>query len=1025
MEESIDCPNWVGNFEDLEKWLSGYEMNHFDPGNAVINRLSPVEPQDVFSRSISEFSAILNPKGQATANITFEYIVNDPSEINTFYKDAEKRKTSFISKTFKKEIILVNSGEEEFTPRDGKVKLILKFKSENGKLTLVVKNLTEVSEYKKDEYFDMRIFELVNTAYNLKINIIAKEGFSTLPSKLTDISYHAKTEVFCKPYNTGYIRKSKEEIQLSSLQINIESRYVPWILNANQIHFANICSTVSDNIALNGIQQVLEELDKHIANVKLHYKEIAKSQYQDEYESDVKLINDEISLAKTGMKILKEDSDALWSFKFLNNVMSEKYPDGKWWPFQLIFILIMISKYFDNRNKKTVALLNFPTGMGKTEAFMGYALWLSVYLRKKGKNFGNVAIIKYPRVMLSKQQASRAIDLFSYANKCLLKTELPKYPFSIGVLYSKGDTPNKIMSDDSPGFSSEFLELENAFRGKGKPGFAVDKCPSCKNKITTTASRERGRILYICNTEGCPISSESWSSVFYREKGEIPLYITDDEVFRYVPTVILTTTYKFASFCTSGRWKTLLGENSQLKSDTKFGYYFYEKDEEEVKNFNKINKTESWFSGKKINLKTSPPSLIIIDETHLITGSQASLLGPVETAFLDIFKYNDKYPQIISSSATINKTLINPKERSFQQHMAQLFGTALENIMLFPSSLDVYEDAKFRKQRVIASFYPSQYSQLFGLEKVSSFLFSKVSAETDFNYRVPVFYFSSKSEMSQARKALEDRVSGVIKFPFNDRFKVFSGDMDTGLLYSQLDEITDNVANKKNWSAILATNTIANGIDSDILNIMVFNGLPKSISEYVQARSRTARKRTNNALVILILSRTNPREKAFHESFYEWHTNQAFLYDESPVNKYSEGVIDETIPRLFHLYAFWNKDGSKKTEMIYKKEAMKVLISEVLSNNQNNATDKIAEWIVSPVDRARMNAEIKNKILKYLRDYDNILNSRRDPTIYDFVPNPPVPNKCLPKISLLQVSDMIDIMLSFQSINTFEQTITR
>ena len=141
--------------------------------------------------------------------------------------------------------------------------------------------------------------------------------------------------------------------------------------------------------------------------------------------------------------------------------------------------------------------------------------------------------------------------------------------------------------------------------------------------------------------------------------------------------------------------------------------------------------------------------------------------------------------------------------------------------------------------------------------------------------------------------------------------------MDTGLLYSQLDEITDNVANKKNWSAILATNTIANGIDSDILNIMVFNGLPKSISEYVQARSRTARKRTNNALVILILSRTNPREKAFHESFYEWHTNQAFLYDESPVNKYSEGVIDETIPRLFHLYAFWNKDGSKKTEMSF------------------------------------------------------------------------------------------------------------
>ena len=1025
MEESTGCPSWIGNFEELEKWLSGHEKGQFDPDNAVINRLAPFEEQELFSSNINEFSAILKPKGETKAHITFEYITNEPSEVSRFYGDAIARRSLFTIKQYNKEILLRNEGEENLSPNDGKVKLVLKFKSENNKLTIIIKNLAKMSDYNKTEYFDRRIFEWLNTVFSLKIDLSCKEGFSAIPSKLTSISYHAKSDVLCKPYNVGYIIKSNTEIQLNSLEVYTESRYVPWILAGKHINFTSLSSAVSDNNVLESINTVLEELETHMTSIKMQYKTQAGDDYQGEYNSDLALITDEMKFAKAGLTLLKENSDALWSFKFLNDVMSDKYKEGRWWPFQLIFILIMIAKHFNSRNRKSVALLNFPTGMGKTEAFMGYALWLSVYLRKTGKNFGNVAIIKYPRVMLSKQQASRAISLFSYANKRLLQTDLQKQPFSIGVLYAKDNTPNRILSDQHDLFSSEFLKLEQAFNGRGRPGFTIDKCPLCEGKIKPIASRERGRVLYFCSTSTCTMSADSWNSMFYREKGELPIYVTDDEVFRYVPTIILTTTYKFASFCTSGRWKTLLGtESVKLKSDTKFGYYFYEKDEDEVKNFNKINNV-NWFSGKKMSMKTSSPSLVIIDETHLITGSQASLLGPVETAFLDIFKTDDLYPQIISSSATINKTLINQTERSFQQHMAQLFGSALDDIMLFPSSLEIYEDAKCMKQRTIIAFYPSKYTQLFSLEKISSFVFTKVSTETSTNYRLPIFYFSSKAELSQVRKSMEDRVARVVQFTFNDKFRVFSGDMDTGLVYAQLKEVEDRVSEKKTWSAILATNTIANGIDSNILNTIVFNGLPKSISEYVQARSRTARNINDHALVILVLSRTNPREKTFHESFYEWHTNQAFLYDESPVNKYSEGIIKETIPRLFHLYAFWKNDSSNKAEMIYKKNAMLALITDILSDAQNDAADILAQWIVSPIDRARVNADIKTKVMNYLRDYNNILTNRRDPTIYDFGENPSIPNKCLPKVSLLQVSDMVDIVLSYQGINNFEHAMAR
>lgn len=1026
MGESTGCPDWIGNYEELERWLSGYEMGSFYPDNAVINTLAPVQEGELFARSINEFSAILNPKGETRARITFEYITNEASEISTFYKDSEARKSSFTIKQFNKEIPLKSDGEENITPGDGKVRLILKFRLENGKLTIVMRNLANMSDYKKEEYKDKRIFEWIHTAYCLKVSLKCEEGFSTLPSKLTSISYHAKDDILCKPYNIGYIIKSRNEIQLNSLQVFLESRYIPWILAEKDTSFVNLSSAIIDSIVINNIKNVLDELEVHASKIKSQYKDRAGDKYQEEYESDLALINDEIGFAKKGMIVLEENPDALWAFKFLNDVMSEKYKDGKWWPFQLIFILIMISKYFHDNNKKSVALLNFPTGMGKTEAFMGYTLWLSTYLRRTGNNFGNVAIIKYPRVMLSKQQANRAISLFSYANKRLLKTDLPKHPFSVGVLYAEGDTPNKILSEDTKLFSPEFLKLEEAFKGRGKPGFSIERCPVCVNGVVKPiASKERGRILYICQDPSCDTYSEEWESAFYREKGEIPVYITDDEVFRYVPTVILTTTYKFASFCTSGRWKTLLGKSSRgLKSDTKFGYYFYEKDEEDVGYFNRNNNC-SWFSGKKISMATNSPSLIIIDETHLITGSQASLLGPVETAFLDIFKNNEVYPQIISSSATVNKVLINPKERSYQQHMAQLFGSALENVMLFPSSLEIYEDSKLRKQRVITAFYPSKYTQLFGLEKVSSFIFTKVSSETNTHYRVPVFYFDSKAEMSIVRRAMEERVAKSVRLTLMEKFKPFSGDMDPGLIYSQLEEVKDMVLYKKGWAIILATNIIANGIDSDILNTIVFNGLPKGISEYVQARSRTARHLEDNASVIIVLSRANPREKAFHESFYQWHTNQQFLYDESPVNKYSDGVINETIPRVFHLYAFWKKDGNKKSEMVYKKDVMAALIDNILSGSQGDAADMLAQWIVSPIDRARMNADIKTIIMDYLKCYKDILHNRNDSTIYDFTDNPTVPNKCLPRVSLLQVSDRIDIVLSYQGINDFERAIGR
>jgi hypothetical protein len=1034
-------------------------MGYFDPDRAVINRLSPEiegESSKGYPRNrINEISAVLKPKGPRSVQVSFEYITNTPEELRRAGSiTSEKREGLFKLLKYSESFIFDKPGLERKTivTKDGSVELEMACDTSNKGFVVVLRNKKSIQKITKNR----KIMDWSQSAYSVKVRINCEEGFEIIRSGLPKVSYHAKQCACCKAYNTSYIKKENDgrltEIELTSMPYHMEKMYKPWEGDASEekmLDFETLSADSAQSEVLRNLEILIKKIEKHSEDTISDYgKKVINDNrnHHAEFQSDKKAIDAELNSARQGLKILKEDADALWAFIFLNKVMNSKSKKfRKWRPFQLVFILASIADYLNPARRKSATLLNFPTGMGKTEAFMGFSLWLAAYMRKRNLNYGTVAIIKYPRVMLSKQQAKRAIDLISHANKCLLDTELKKHPFSVGVLYSKEDTPNRILSnrfnyssDTANIFDDGFLKVRKILDNRGKEsrnppkgkggelGFEIDKCPLCGQKLQPIASEEDARILFLCGNKTCVYSSHKWNtdSVFKRREGELPLYISDEEVFRYAPTIIITTVYKMASFVLSGRWKTILGDQCPHGSDTKFGLYFYERDHESAKKITERQHYE-WFSDEGIgDVPLKPPSLVIVDETHLISGSQASLLGPVETAFLQIFSGDGRYPLVVCSSATVNKTMIG-NERTYQNQIAQLFGTDLDNVRLFPSSLDTYKSAEAPLQRVIVAFYPSVYQQIYAQEKVSSFLFHNIGKKENPYYKNPLFYFTSRAELSNIRRTMDDRVANVVGMnDLQEHFLEFSSDMEPGEVYSNLDMV-DKSDKTEDWFISLATNMIANGIDSELFNIMVFHGLPNGVAEYIQARSRTARSEKNIALVILVLDRNNQREISFMESFSEWHTNYEYFYEENPINKYSEGVIKETIPRLLHLYAFWKADSPIKP--IYSTVQMRDFVDKTLQSSPSSCSDALLNWLVEPKTEARLRSEISEKINEQLRGYLVHLKGRRGyNTIYSFDEEQKSDfNPYLPNISILQVSDMVRIKLSQEGVDMLEDAFKR
>lgn len=593
---------------------------------------------------------------------------------------------------------------------------------------------------------------------------------------------------------------------------------------------------------------------------------------------------------KEGVQLLKSDAKVARAFKLMNRAMLlqqlnysietrnwiiEKgnitglkeaiIPDihdsstwkvglGAWRPFQLAFILMNLNSMQDaqHMDREMVDLIWFPTGGGKTEAYLGLSAFTIFLKRLKNRNdSGTTVLMRYTLRLLTAQQFQRAASLICACEKIRHEneTELGTERITIGLWVGEL-TPNK---RDSAKKSFQIMEQG---REEDNP-FIVLKCPWCAsqmgylkeantNKVKGYKRRKVGRhdtVVYQCDNSKCDFSKSEFN---------LPLVVIDEDIYDNPPTLLIGTVDKFAMLT----WKP--------EARTLFGF--------------------------RDNKRISPPELIIQDELHLISGPIGSMVGLYETMIEELCTYNNIKPKIIASSATISRA---------KEQINSLYGRGTNNVNIFPSqclsagdSFFAYED-KDSEGRIYTGIFASALpSHATAQVRVMSSLLQSVKSipVTDEKLRDPYWtaltYFNSIRELGHAatliradireymnsiwvRKGIKGEERRFINKDIELTSRINSNDIPEyleQLLKSWTGEKTDYPVD-----VCLASNMISVGVDIPRLGLMTVIGQPKTTSEYIQATSRVGRSKKGPGIIFTIYNCSKPRDRSHFEHFQEYH----------------------------------------------------------------------------------------------------------------------------------------------------------
>lgn len=587
------------------------------------------------------------------------------------------------------------------------------------------------------------------------------------------------------------------------------------------------------------------------------------------------------------------------SFDFFKNYNFTrlKFDRPQYRPFQLAFILLTIDGIINLESKERneiVDLLWFPTGGGKTEAYLAAAAFTIIWRRiNNPTGYGGTSIImRYTLRLLTAQQferASRLIAALEFMRKNL-KDKLGEEPITIGLWVGMAATPNTIdeANDKLKNIERE-CERDEQGRPEDKNVFQISACPWCGSKLINKNPSnnmwvhgfEKGRADFRikCLNNKCQFTNG------------IPVQVVDEMLYKEPPTLLFATVDKFAVLA----WQ-------------EEGHRFFD-------------------SLDKDNL---PPDLIIQDELHLLSGPLGSITGIFESVIELLCRRDGRCPKIIASTATTRNT---------NYQISQLYGN--REVSVFPpSGLDHTDsffarESKQKSKRRYMGIMPTGKTALdTQLQILAHLLVSRIEIYQNQelrdvlkHYWTIVSYYNSLKDVGKIANKVGDelfdytRALQINLFGENPEFRFNY----SGLTYRQ-EELTSRIESyrikhvlkqleerffsptkiKKNENGetsiyevidlILATNMISVGIDIGSLNLMVINSQPKNIAEYIQASSRVGRQ--NYGLVITLLDANRARDKSYFEHFIPFH--QAFYKSVEPlsITPFTENTIDKMLTSI-------------------------------------------------------------------------------------------------------------------------------
>ncbi len=691
--------------------------------------------------------------------------------------------------------------------------------------------------------------------------------------------------------------------------------------------------------------------------------------YQADAEQALERCREALARIQQGIALLDDDAQAATAFRFANHAMHLQrvrsiYARGvrrgqtpdmdaidvpenrRWYPFQLAFVLLNLPALANpthpdrsDSNEAIADLLWFPTGGGKTEAYLGVAAFAMGIRRLQGVlggrsgHAGVAVLMRYTLRLLTLQQFQRATALIAACE--IIRRADPvtwgEEPFRIGLWVGMRSTPN--WTDQS----AEAIKREHgigwsggAVGGIGSP-HQLTNCPWCgkpidsdKNICVETFEKGRARTFQYCGDKygQCPFSRKQSP-----DEG-IPIVVVDEEIYRRLPTLVIATVDKFAQMPWKGETQMLFGRVNGYCPRHGFR-------SPEIKDTDRHRKLRRLPAVETVPLEPlRPPDLIIQDELHLISGPLGTLVGLYEAAVDHLASWEldgqTIRPKVIASTATIRRA------------GSQINSLFLRRVRVFPpAGLDA-DDNFFSQRRPSSNASPGRlylgvctpgirlktalirvYVAHMAAAQV---LYEKYGRAAD-PWMTLIGYFNAMRELGGMRRVVDDAVRtrlqrmeqrGLAKRYIHAVEELTSrkGSTEIPHILDRLEAPFDPQATrlrkakkkagkkvdygKRPLDVVLATNMISVGVDVGRLGLMVVASQPKATAEYIQATSRVGRQFPG--LVCTVYNWARPRDLSHYERFEHYHATFYQQVEALSVTPFSPRALDRGLTGVLVAY---------------------------------------------------------------------------------------------------------------------------
>ena len=709
-------------------------------------------------------------------------------------------------------------------------------------------------------------------------------------------------------------------------------------------------------------------------------------------------------------------------------VMRGQKPDDVrpcWRPFQLAFLLMNLVAMAEptDADRDTIDLLFFPTGGGKTEAYLGLAAYTLVLrrLRHGGsiESAGMAVLMRYTLRLLTLDQLGRASTLI-----CALELErrkdpklLGKWPFEIGLWVGQSGTPNKL-GHKGDGDDNSARSRVLAWSGGDNKPIPIDNCPWCGTELGKASLLDdrpavvRGvfRLLpdadypkelrVCCRNRQCRFSGDS----------TLPLVAVDEMLYQRLPAFVIATVDKFAALPWVGATGKLFGCVSHAQPGKGF--------------FGPSDGSDQ--AGALLPHGLEPPDLIIQDELHLISGPLGSMGGLYEAVIDELcarqLETSDGMqtvrPKIVASTATVRRA---------NQQMQALFGRS-STPAVFPAPGPDRRDSFFSYTAPVTEAQGRVYVGVsapgrnvkalllrvgLALMSTAQKLYAQAERERKARekrgeakgpnpvdpYMTFLGYFNTIKELGITRRLLEEEVTSLLTtYDQRRRLNETSARYARRKIANEPLELTSRVPTsevsttkarlelnfdneKQRVDTALATNMISVGLDISRLGLMVMLGQPKTTAEYIQASSRVGRDDQRPGLVVVLLNPNRPRDRSHYERFSFWHSVFYRDVEATSVTPWSSRALQRGLPAITVALArhlspalSWARDAGNADAI----DAVQAEVAQRLAERARRSapSQALSEHIQAEVHQRVMN--LLDKWIRIARDNGGLLQYGRE-----------------------------------------------